>query len=304
MKVLFAVDGSASSFDAVAQVAPLATAGKDQVAFYCAPPRIRRAGAVTSPDVLARARQGLVDAVFDEARARLPEPLRASVETITSPDDPRTGIVAAGERWGAELLVVGARGLGTFERLLVGSVSRSVVHSAKIPVWVARANPARTPPQPWRILLACEDPERGCPPADVLKGLSWPAGSSVRTITIVPSMFAGKVPDWLQQQARSPDVEEMVRAWAREHDEELRSMKARMSDFCATLPAALKAEPTVAEGEPSGVILSTIAREKIDVAVLGHRRQNWLTSRLLGSTSEAVLNHAKCSVVIVPFQQG
>ena len=40
-----------------------------------------------------------------------------------------------------------------------------------------------------------------------------------------------------------------------------------------------------------------------DVAVLGHRRQSWLSARLLGSTSEAVLNHARCSVVIVPFEQ-
>jgi nucleotide-binding universal stress UspA family protein len=303
MKVLFAVDGSADSFDAVAQVAPLLAASKDQVAFYCAPPKIRRAGAVTSADVLARARQGLVDAVFEEARQRLPETLRASVHTITSPDDPRTGIIAAGEKWGAELVVVGARGLGTFERLLVGSVSRSVVHHAKIPVWVARG--AATPPagQPFKILLACEDPEHGCPPAAVLSGLSWPAGSTCRAITIVPSLFAGKVPDWLQQQARSPEVEEMVRAWAREHDEELAAAKARMTEVCGTLPAGLQCEPTAAEGEPSGVILSTIAKEHVNVAVLGHHRHNWLAGRLLGSTSEAVLNHAKCSVVIVPFQQ-
>lgn len=301
MKVLFAVDGSAASLDAVSQVAPLLAPGKDNVALYCSPPAIRRASTVTSPDVLARARQGLVDAVFDEARRRLPEALQASAQTITDNHDARHGIVSAGEPWGANLLVVGARGLGTFERLLLGSVSRAVVHASKVPVWVARAAGGREARQGFNVLLACENPELGCRSAEVLADFTWPQGSTCRTLTVVPSMFAGKVPDWLQQRARSPDVEQMVQAWAREHDEELRSMRTHMDEFAAKLPKLCRcAEPIVAEGEPAGVILSAIAREKIDVVVVGAYRKNWLSSTLLGGTSEAVLNHAGCSVLVVP----
>jgi nucleotide-binding universal stress UspA family protein len=81
-------------------------------------------------------------------------------------------------------------------------------------------------------------------------------------------------------------------------------MQARMVEFCAKLPPVCQpCEPMVAEGEPASVILSTIARENIDLVVLGHHRKNWLTSRLLGRTSEAVLNHAVCSVMIVPHQE-
>jgi nucleotide-binding universal stress UspA family protein len=251
---------------------------------------------------LARARQSLVDAVIDEARSRLPDHLRGTAQSTSDTIDARHGIVAAAEKHAAKLIVVGARGLGTLERLLVGSVSRAVVHASKVPVWVNRSVSGRDVRAGTGILVACENPHLGAPLVDAINALAWPEGSTCRTLTIVPSMFAGKVPDWLQQQARSPDVEAMVQAWAREHDQELRSMQAQMNEFAARLPVRCRhSEPIVAEGEPARVILSTIAREKIDVVVVGAHRKNWLTSALLGSTSEAVLNHAPCSVLVVPL---
>ncbi len=301
MKVLFAVDGSSGSFDAVAQVGPLLNPTQDQVALYCAPPDTTRFSTPASPEVLGRARQGLVDAIFDEARNQLPAPLQGSVQTITGAHDARHGIVTAAEEWGAELIVVGARGLGALQRMLLGSVSRAVVHAAKVPVWVARAGTKSVAHPGVNVLVACEDPDKGCRQAEALAAFSWPSGSTCHTLTVVPSMFAGKVPDWLQQQARSPDVEEMVQAWAREHDQELQAMRERMSEYSAKLPTAFThREPVVTEGEPSSVILNSVAEEKIDVVVLGVHRKSWLTATLLGSTSEAVLNHAPCSVVIVP----
>lgn len=47
-------------------------------------------------------------------------------------------IVATAEDVGADLIVVGSRGLGTMQRMLVGSVSESVVRHAPCPVLVVR----------------------------------------------------------------------------------------------------------------------------------------------------------------------
>ena len=48
-------------------------------------------------------------------------------------------IVGLAEEVGADLIVVGSRGLGGFRRALMGSVSESVVRHAHCPVLVFRA---------------------------------------------------------------------------------------------------------------------------------------------------------------------
>ena len=117
-------------------------------------------------------------------------------------------------------------------------------------------------------------------------------------------MFAGKVPDWLKQQARSPEAESMAQAWIREHDEELQANLARMQEFLGSLPAGFpKCQPQVAEGEHACEILAAITREQADLVVVGVHRKGFLTAAVLGSTSEAVLNHAECSVLTVPHPE-
>jgi nucleotide-binding universal stress UspA family protein len=233
----------------------------------------------------------------------LPEGLHNSTRTIVGTQDPRHGIALAAEQSAVNLIVVGARGLGTLERLLLGSVSRAVVHSAKIPVWVARSKSA-TAAKGLRLLLACESAETGRPTAELLSRFAWPEGTTCYTLTAISSIFAGRVPDWLQQKARSPDVEAMVQNWVREHDALLRSNLARMEQLVQSLPPAIQAaRPLTVEGEPATEILAAVAREHVDLVVLGKRRHSSVASFVLGSTSEAVLNHAGCSVLVVPHRE-
>jgi nucleotide-binding universal stress UspA family protein len=48
------------------------------------------------------------------------------------------------EKEGAELIVMGSRGLGCIRRALMGSVSDSIVHHAHCPVLVVRPEKKRT----------------------------------------------------------------------------------------------------------------------------------------------------------------
>jgi nucleotide-binding universal stress UspA family protein len=83
--------------------------------------------------------------VMDKALRKVNEAsdkgLKISHEIIGGP--PNQVIVEEAERWGAELIVMGSRGLGAWNRLLLGSVSSAVVHHAKCSVEVVRTSKSR-----------------------------------------------------------------------------------------------------------------------------------------------------------------
>ena len=58
---------------------------------------------------------------------------------ISLPDElPAEGILNSAEENGADLIVMGCRGRGTFANLLVGSTTERVIRFAKVPVLVVR----------------------------------------------------------------------------------------------------------------------------------------------------------------------
>jgi nucleotide-binding universal stress UspA family protein len=73
----------------------------------------------------------------DDAVHRLRCAGLAAVRTVVD-GDPRQEIIAEANRWHADSIFVGARGLGTLDRLLIGSVSGAVVHHADCAVEIIR----------------------------------------------------------------------------------------------------------------------------------------------------------------------
>jgi nucleotide-binding universal stress UspA family protein len=62
------------------------------------------------------------------------------VSTLVRKEEPKHMLVSEAEAWGANCIFVGARGMGTFERLLLGSVSSAVAARAHCSVEVVRAH--------------------------------------------------------------------------------------------------------------------------------------------------------------------
>ena len=303
MKVLIAVDGSQGSFEAVDQIGRVLSGERDEVALYCAPPDLRVRARAGRPQIRGRRAATVLPSRFSTKPANgCRRRSQGRVKTIIGTHDARQGTLVAASEWAADLIAMGARGLNSLERLLLGSVSRAVVHRSAVPVWIARARAGR-PPRGMNVLLACERPELGRPAAELAAKFTWPANTSFRALSVVRSILAGRMPDWLEQQPRTPDVEAMVQAWAREHDEDLRQ-PAGMEEFVRGLPPPLNtSQALIAEGEPAREILAAIQKENIDLVVLGSQTKRSVASIILGSTSEAVLNHAGCSVLVVPQRQ-
>jgi nucleotide-binding universal stress UspA family protein len=75
---------------------------------------------------------------------------RVELEVVTNL--PGTALVEAAR--GADLLVVGARGLGGFRGLLLGSVSQQCLHHATAPVAIVRDGPLDVDPR--RVVAAVD----------------------------------------------------------------------------------------------------------------------------------------------------
>lgn len=61
------------------------------------------------------------------------------VASLIKEEDPKVLLVAEAERWAADSIFVGARGLGRIERVFLGSISTAIVSRAHCSVEVARA---------------------------------------------------------------------------------------------------------------------------------------------------------------------
>ena len=78
----------------------------------------------------ARIEAELSEAIMQEARARAEASGVGVIKGVTGTGDAATAILAAAEAEGADLIVTGSRGLGSFKSLLAGSVSQKLAHLA------------------------------------------------------------------------------------------------------------------------------------------------------------------------------
>jgi nucleotide-binding universal stress UspA family protein len=124
-RILLATDGSACSMRAAASAAAIAARSSQPVTVV---------SVVSSPDVDRDRAAANVDAAAAVLRAA-----GVDVTGCTVEGKAHDAILATGRDVHADLIIVGRRGLGAFERLLLGSTSERVAGFADCPVLIVRA---------------------------------------------------------------------------------------------------------------------------------------------------------------------
>jgi nucleotide-binding universal stress UspA family protein len=188
--------------------------------------------------------------------------------------DPRRVIPDTAVDWGADLVVVGARGLGAFRRLLLGSVSTATVQHAPCPVLVVRGRPRELV----TAVIAIDGSPQSRTAARFFATLPLDRALTVRLVGVV-------------EQSRPGPIRDVAERRRGELDGALRAVAA---DFRAKT-AAVKNMVTV--GSPAVEVLE--AAKFADLVVLGARGLGRMDRLLLGSVSERVLHHARCPVLVV-----
>lgn len=200
-------------------------------------------------------------------------------------DVPAPGLLDVGKD--ADLLVVGARGLGGFKGLLLGSVSQQVLHHAAVPVAVVRSYD-RDATDGERVVVGVDgsDPSRAA--------LGWALTEARLRSATLEAVHAWEVPVIFGPVGVGFPYETgpIERAAHELIDQEVDKALAD------TGTAGVTVERTVSANGPTTALLD--AAENADLVVVGRRGVGGFQRLLLGSVSDHVARHAPCPVVVMP----
>jgi nucleotide-binding universal stress UspA family protein len=144
MKILLPVDGSAASLQAVRQALQLI---EDGLRASLVLANVQEPA--TLYELLLAHDPQVIEQVSAKAGLHLLEPARALVraagvehEIEVAAGDPAHTLIDILENFGCDMVVMGARGMGTLRSALLGSVSHEVLHAAPVPVLIVKPRPA------------------------------------------------------------------------------------------------------------------------------------------------------------------
>jgi nucleotide-binding universal stress UspA family protein len=196
-------------------------------------------------------------------------------------DSPAWAIIGKAEEWDADLIVVGSHDRSALGRLVLGSVSQSVLHHAACSVRIGRgsARPESTPIH----LLAGEDGSADAEAAlSELAARTWPEGTTVHLVTAVDQVVAMLAIGSRGGAEASDRIEQL-------NERSVAKLRA----------AGLAVSPLVAHGDPRRILLDEAERLNADCIFVGARGLRGIKRLFLGSVSTAIAARAHCSVEVV-----
>ncbi|MBB1159488.1 MULTISPECIES: universal stress protein [Amycolatopsis] len=282
--VLAGIDGSASARNAAvwaAEEADRRSAVLRLVQAYLIP-----SPGITGPFVagVRSGFQGQAEEWLDEAEAAVRERWPAArIERVVAEGNPVA--VLLGESRGAELAVLGSRGLGGFTGLLVGSTAVALAAHAPCPVVVVRGRmPDDVPPATGPVVVGLD----GAADSDEALEFACAAAAARKTSLTVVRTWNELSPDGtLRSMEIVPDevaagercrIEGQLALWREKYPE-------------------LRIDVEIVRGRPVRTLLEY--GESARLVVVGSRGRGGFAGMLLGSTSQALLAHSTCPVAVV-----
>ena len=296
MRILLAVDGSRSSDRARDLVAALPAHEGSHVRIISVVPAMSDPVGIAWAPVYDRETERVDEKALQthrdalEAAEREIRSARSDlvIETVLVRGRAASLIVEEARSMPADLVVVGHRGHGRWESILLGSVSAEVVDHAPCPVLVARDE--RIGP----IILADDRSVHARAAEAFMTG--WPLfeGLPVTVVTVDEDGFP-----------YSPSVPPLVYSEAMDMYAYGTAAQRRATDAdCEATAdrlrrAGLEADSEVREGDPAQEIVLSARDHGAGLIVVGTRGQTGLHRLILGSVARKVLLHAPCSVLVV-----
>jgi nucleotide-binding universal stress UspA family protein len=288
MRILLATDGSKDAAAAVAflRELPLPASSKVRImsavtfpTFALEPPPVREFKSSVLEDVRR---------VIDEARAAL-APGGLDIETEVVIGNPKEEIARTAREWGADLVVLGARGLGRIKRFLLGSVSLAVARHVACPVLVVKGRARKLE----SVIVGMDGSEDSFQALRFLLSLPLLRRTKLRLLSVIePIRYPTSAPG-----AVRGHLIRMLKEMENERRGQLESaLEKAAAELEGSITRVTRSTPT---GDPADVIIAAAATHDADLVVVGARGLGGMSRLLLGSVSEKVLQYAPCPVLIV-----
>jgi len=216
-----------------------------------------------------------VRTTVDKIKSQLPN---CQIEGDVVVGQPSKVILDTAEQSGCDLIVMGTNGRKGLSRLFLGSVSRSVLLSARCGVRVVRAPIAGLADRDYNVLIATNDTFESDFAFDQILSSYWPENTKFLLVTALPD------------NGRSEQHQLLATSWLK----------------CCLVRLNVKLSPRsvsyeLLNGEAKAAILAKAEAWPADLIVLGSRSQGMVGRLLRGSVSEALTSSAPCSVEVLPM---
>ncbi|MDN5941180.1 MAG: universal stress protein [Nitrospira sp.] len=285
MKTLLAVDGSDNSYEAVHVMKYMARAERLTLLHALNVPR------PAYPMMVSEAAEDLYKTLEQSMREdgeRLLDRVQSLLPLHAGPTtkhlqmgSPAEAIVSMAEQQKADLIVMGARGLGPIKERLLGSVSHRILTLARCATLIVHG-PIKAMRQ---ILLPLQGPFDAEAAIRFLQLKPFYDAVELTLLTILPSTE----PPWPGDAAAAAASIEIL---------------GKQADYIESVAERLRAigyqaHGVAVNGTPATMILQQAATLRSDLILMGTSGRQGITRFVLGSVSHAVLHKMPCPVLAV-----
>jgi len=283
MKTILAVDGSDSSYEAVHALKYFARA--EQLTLLHALNVPTPAYPMMVPEVAEEIYKTLEQSMREEGERLLNRvqsllPLHAGpTKKHLQIGSPAEVIVSMAEEQNADLIVMGARGLGPIKERLLGSVSHRILTLAPCATLIVNG-PVKAMRQ---ILLPLQGPFDSEAAVRFLQLKPFHDAVELTLLTILPSTE----PPWPSNDAAAAASTEILEKQA----DYIEGVAERLRAI------GYQAHGVAVVGTPPTMILQQATTLRSDLILMGTRGRQGIARFVLGSVSHAVLHHMPCPVL-------
>ena len=241
-------------------------------------------------------RQEQMDFYIEEARVTLEarigkvfQDAGVNYEALIERGHPVEVITRFAQQREVDLIVIGSRGLSGVESFLLGSVSEGVLHHAHCPVLIVRAAHApQQAPGSQRVVLASDGSEGAHQAAGAALEITQKFAASLNVLNVQDaSSLSYRLSPYLPVDSETPTVYAA-------------KLLAKITEDVSeqAIEAGVHCSFHQETGYPAETIVDFANRCDAHLIVIGSRGMGTFKSLVLGSVSNRVAHHSRCSVLV------